>query len=454
MLESLKRFHNVKSFREFFTLLTWQDIEKVAAIPLFLFLVSPFIFFWHVTINNGWSFHMTISTIQLITFVLGATVLLCTFVKQRIEQFSLRSIAGDRMPQLLFLAMALLILISTLVNGFTSLALHGDSYRGESVFSFWCYILCYYGCASVIRSEIVKKFLCHALLFSSIFLAVVVLLDLLGLISIWHFHHRYPDYVFAINAVFINPNHYAYYLAVCVMLSFGLFLFEKKRMLCGIYLASLVLNTVVLVLNSSRGGYLGVLAGICTAIILIYKKGLASRRRFWIAVAVFTAASGIGFFFIPENFERFIRLFNDTFHILRRDKDADNAGSGRWKLWRYTIEYIAQKPLLGWGTEGVADMLNQECEIDRTHCEYLQYAAFYGIPTALVYITALVSIFRKAWKQVKELPPVSIAALLTGAAYLISAAFGNTMFYTAPYLFIMLGLGFQSSLPDRASAQK
>ena len=453
MLESLKRFHNVKSFREFFTLLTWQDIEKVAAIPLFLFLVSPFIFFWHVTINKGWTFHMTISTIQLITFVLGATVLLCTFVKQRIEQFSLRSIAGDRMPQLLFLAMALLILISTLVNGFTSLALHGDSYRDESVFSFWCYILCYYGCASVIRSTRLKSVLFNAFLIGSTFISAAALLDKAGILSIWHFH--FVQWEGTMAAVFYQYNHFAYYLLIAVMLSAVLALYAESRVLQLLYLQAFALHTATLVINGTRGCYLAVLCTLFLTFLLLLKTNRSRLKRFWIVLTVFVAASMTGILCNPGFIGRFSRLLMDFTNIIMQDEQAAYAGSHRWTLWKLTLGYIAEKPLLGWGTEGIGERLELESQDnDRPHCEYLQYAAFYGIPTALVYITALVSIFRKAWKQVKELPPVSIAALLTGAAYLISAVFGNTMFYTAPYPFIMLGLGFQSSLPDRASAQK
>jgi O-antigen ligase len=127
------------------------------------------------------------------------------------------------------------------------------------------------------------------------------------------------------------------------------------------------------------------------------------------------------------------------------------AGTGRGSLWRLTIESIARRPVFGWGTEGIADYLkaNSLDGNNRPHNEYLQYAAFYGIPAALVYITALCSIYRKAFKQLAELPAINICALLAGAGYLFSACFGNTMFYTAPFLFIMLGLGCYDPLPDK-----
>ena len=42
----------------------------------------------------------------------------------------------------------------------------------------------------------------------------------------------------------------------------------------------------------------------------------------------------------------------------------------------------------------------------------------------------------------KKLTNVQIVSLIASFAYLASSFFGVTMFYTAPYLFILLGLGY------------
>lgn len=123
---------------------------------------------------------------------------------------------------------------------------------------------------------------------------------------------------------------------------------------------------------------------------------------------------------------------------------ADSAGTGRWGLWKNTLKYISERPVIGWGIEGIAERLELDSGglNNRPHNEFLQYAAFFGIPAAVLYICGLAGVFIHSWKKRFEIGKYSVACLSVAFTYIFSSLFGNTMFYTAPFLFIFLGLGF------------
>ena len=78
---------------------------------------------------------------------------------------------------------------------------------------------------------------------------------------------------------------------------------------------------------------------------------------------------------------------------------------------------------------------------DRPHNEFLQYSAFFGIPATVFYVAGILAIYLKALKNKYKLDIYAKASLITAFAYLVSSLFGNTMYYTTPYLFILLGIG-------------
>ena len=454
MLESLKRFQNAKSLNDLFTLMTLKELDVLAAFPLTLFFISPVIVFWQITIINTWRYEMTVGSLRMITVIFSIIVLTCDFAKQHLSGSKLRDMVSEHKPKIWFILMAVLIMISTFINGFTQFALEGDYYRGESVFGFLSYILCFYGCASTVRYERTKRFLMNSFLIAAAFTSIMALLDMSGIMYIWHFHpERQPD---TLTGVFYQYNHFGYYLAIAVTISFAMYLFEDSINLKFLYLLSVALQTLTLIINNTRGCYLACLGAVILTCLVYLKTRKPKISTVLPVLAVFAVSVVTGFIVIPQNLQRFLKLFRDVSDLTASaapgadEVNTSNAGTGRWLLWKLTVGAIIQKPLFGWGTEGICNLLalNSIDGNNRPHNEFLQYAAFYGIPASLTYIAALVSIYRRAYSQLSKLSRSTVAALLGGCAYLISSCFGNTMFYTAPFLFILLGLGFRSESKD------
>jgi O-antigen ligase len=455
MLNSFKRFQNAKTFKELIAVMTWKDMDLIAAIPVMLFMISPVIFFWQITFIKSWIYEITVNSLMAITAIFSVIVMSCDYSKQFLSGKTFRKMISDYLPQVLFLLMAVLIIISTFINGFTEYAVHGDLHRGESVFSFLGYILCFFGCAAVIRYERTKKFILNAFLIASGFISAVALLDYYGIIPVWHFHQVQKN---AMCAVFNNSNHFGYYLAIAVTVSFAMCLFEDSLIFRVLYMISVSLHTFTLIINKTRGSYLACLAAVIVT-CLVYVRTRKARLTVLLPVlAVFIASTAAGLLIVPRGLKRFLKLFRDVSDITASEVygdteiNTDRAGSGRWILWKLTVGAILQKPVFGWGTEGISNLLTSSRHNNRPHNEYLEYAAFYGIPACLSYLAAVTNIYYRAIRKLSELSCLEIAALMGALTYLISACFGNTMFYTTPFLFILLGLGFHTGSTEQSAS--
>ena len=135
-----------------------------------------------------------------------------------------------------------------------------------------------------------------------------------------------------------------------------------------------------------------------------------------------------------------VGLFTDVNKIVSKSEDAASAGTARWGIWLKAVEFIKEKPLFGHGFGGIAYRLSDATGSEKVHNEYLEYAAYYGIPAAIIYIGGLVSIYIKALIKRKSVDNATFCCLVAAFGYIVSAFFGNEIIYTIPYFFILLGL--------------
>ena len=454
MLKSWKRFHNIESFRALFQVMTPRDTERVAVIPLLLFVLSPVLAMILRLIDPDSTYQMVTNPIQTLTVAAGILTLICCIGMQAVRGHSAEDIFYDHTAKVCFLLFAILMLVSVAANGFTELGIHGDSYRRESLLTFMSYGLFYYGCAAMIVSEGVKRMLCRVLVYSSWCITVPALLDRYGVLQIKQFHDMRQE-AGTLTANFFQYNHYAYYLMMVIMVSLGLFLFEEKRVWRVAALVTMTAQTFTLVTNRTRGCLLACLVMLGLTWVVLRMTGKKAGKRLAAATAAFVIAAVIGYLLSPENWQRIVKTVDEAYNLAAQNENAKYAGAGRGLLWKLTVKYISEKPLLGWGTEGIRDRMVIESGHlnNRPHNEYLEYAAFFGIPACIAYLSAVLSVFVRAIRQRKLLSVMSITALIAAGTYLMSAFFGNTMFYTAPFLFIFMGLGFRSDLPEKPAEQ-
>lgn len=439
--EQYRAIVNSKTPKEFFQNIPWGLIEILSAIPGMVFIASV-AYQLVIMFTAPYGYAGATKSAGRIAAVIGVVVIVLVIGKKYTEQESPRQFFRQNIPIVFFLGLMLLMILSTCINlSSNSMAVCGDGYRSESIFSFLIYFAAYYFCSSMIRREKIKSVMIYAFLS----LALIQNSIVLYFTFVLHKTHFFDGGSGRITGLYSQFNHYGYYLLLVIIFGFAMTILEKNKILKMLAFVNFLTGSTALVLNDTFGCFL---ACIFAMLFSVFAFSVVRRKICLPAIGLFVLFWAIAFlinFWQPTVLSNLITFSHDVSNIASGSEQAANAGTGRFTLWRLTLGYILEKPLFGYGVEGIAQRLYNDAgvyAIDRPHNEYLQYAVFFGIPAMLLYLGGLVSIFLSAWKNRKRIDSYSLAALCTAFAYLFSALFGNTMHYTAPYLFIFIGLSF------------
>ena len=346
-------------------------------------------------------------------------------------------------PLKLFFALLLWMCGNVLfVNGVTDSVWFGDGLQHESFLLHIEYFLSFLMMGVFLREQRLKLWLLRGLTAVSLFLVPCAF-------YLWRNLQASPvyyDWRPSVACIWSNPNYYGYFLTVFVSLSAALFAGAESRGWRAFYAAALVANSVTLCYNDTLGAWIGALCG-CLFVVAAYRLrdgrwnrwSLAALGLFLLSMCAVGLANG-------RLFANVSGLSRDVGLVLTQPDSAaaQGTGSGRWIIWRRCVELIRQYPLFGIGFEGVYVRNLREFmgAHYRPHNEYMQYALFYGIPGGALYLAGCASIYIRALRRRAVLDNVTLAALTAAFGYLCGAFFGLTVYNTAPYLFIMLGLGY------------
>jgi O-antigen ligase len=241
-------------------------------------------------------------------------------------------------------------------------------------------------------------------------------------------------------AIFYHGNHYGYFLVMVIAVAAGCFINYKGKM-AVISAVSLIISLGALALNRSMGGILA--AGtvlIIMTIISAVGKGDEGRRALIMLAAMLLAAAAALALIRPLR-EDIMQMAAEFMQIVSGDNNI-YAGNGRWGIWQYVAEYIADYPIWGYGCEGIADIMKSYTLTTSPHNEPLTYAAFFGIPAAVLYCAGVITAVIKGIRNGRHDPDSRIAAY-AAMGYFISSIFGLAFFYTTPFEFVFLGLASQ-----------
>lgn len=442
-----ERFRSIRSFGDFWKALAWRDIEWIAAIPSLLFFSLPFLYISLIHFTMYWmGWRHVGGAVYFICVVTGILALLLALGKWRADPSVVKVFSKQNaITAVCFLILVVLMGTSSVVNDWHMFDLVGFSFHRESLMTYISYIMIFFFPAACIRSTDIKRFIiCYAVLVSFQH-GLQTYLDGLG---IWENYALHMSNSLNYTGIFLNTNHYGYYLTVTILLSAGMaawFEHHSWRML-GLY--SFLLQTVVLVLNNTMGCFLSSLIGLVFMAIMhriVYRK---HSHRIGLLIAAYLAV-WLGTQFFTQNSLESIKEFGfDLSRLFFNNNDELEGGTGRVKLWYYTLQYIAEKPIFGYGVEGIFAQLNNEAGNTRTHNLYLECAAFFGIPAAICMITGIFCIYLNGLKRKATLDRHTMMIMAAAFAFAVSGVFGTSMFYTTPYFYLLLGLGF-SVLPQQ-----
>ncbi len=426
-------------------------LQKIAVVAVFPLLVSPLIQFVRNCLWPERSFGLFGQestypwTIELINAFAGAGIILLWImflytIWRGSDSFKKAFIR--MLPQSFFLLLVVWAVVASVIKGHTLYFTEGAPVLSESMMTFALYFAGYFFVGILLSQEKYRRIVVLTIIGGGTIIGILSLIDFFGVSLKPGFYDN------KVSAVFYNSNHYAYYLTICILLAAVSFVYEKKLWLRCVLLCSFVCNTVVLIVNDTLGSFLAVLFALGGFVWLVASgkttKAPEQRKRETKSAVVllcgYLLITIIMSFFYNTIFRSLVVMVFDIGKILTDAEDKDRAGNSRFRIWRYTIQYIREEPIFGHGVDEIAMRLYKDSGFSRSHNEYLQYTAFWGIPGLLLYLLACGAVFVRGLKERFVQQPYVCAAFVAAAGYMASAFFGNTKYYVSPFFFIVLGI--------------
>ena len=319
----------------------------------------------------------------------------------------------------------------------------GTIYRKDGYISYILYAGIF-ALSFCLKSDRLKKLLLNLFILIAVLGIIFIELPKNGILQniFWQNDH--------VRGVFFNLNHYGYYLLIATSISAFFFAIEenvlKKVYYCTIYIYLIY----YLIINNTFGCYLALLGTLILflAISIIKKQNIKIAL---ITIGIFVFVTIFANIFNNTTSQNIKQLGLDLGSIvgatLSKELENNNketymqAGSGRMEIWIAGLKFFANRPVLGYGPENLRPMYEANgIDQDRPHNIVIQQLTTSGAIGTLLYFTALGIIFIRGIKKVGKKKTILEVCLFTSISYMISAMFGNSMYYTSPYFFIMLGL--------------
>lgn len=195
---------------------------------------------------------------------------------------------------------------------------------------------------------------------------------------------------FRATAIFPDPHMLAFFINMIIFLSLGLIFHLKNKKVSYIVILFFLFSASLL--TFSRGGYLGLSAGL-VFLAFYYIPKLSKKYKAAIVAAIFLLGMLL---FIPSPVsQRFFSSFNF--------KEGSN--KGRIETWGKAVEIIASHPIFGVGIGNYPLEIKAVAgyrEPIYSHNAYLDIAAETGIANALIWIGIILVSFKKFLAKSQE----------------------------------------------------
>lgn len=348
------------------------------------------------------------------------------------------------LPIILFVLYMTWTLISCILSQDQYKAFYGTDTRKDGYFTYIAYAGIF-SLALCLKDTRIKKVLLNLFILIATLIIALVEIRKQGFLStlIWT-----KDIT---KGPFFNSNHYGYYLMMVASIALFLFIMEDKKVLKMVYLLIYSYFIYYLIINNTFGSYLALfLTIVMFMVVAIIKK--EKRILALISIIIFAGISICTQTAKNINTqhnknitsENIKQLSSDISKITNAKNNPNNkyeeAGSGRLALWINGTKFFIESPVFGYGPENL-EVKYKEVGIlqDRPHNLILQLLTTSGLPGCILYMSAVGIILIRGLKNIDMKNDLLVVCLFTSIAYLISSMFGNSMYYTSPYFYIILG---------------
>ena len=255
---------------------------------------------------------------------------------------------------------------------------------------------------------------------------------------------------------FINRHHFAGYMELTIALPLGLLfggaIAKEKRLL---YLFIAALMGVALIMTTSRGGIISLIAEIFffVAVTSVWRPSRAQRRskkKSRIRSAGIRIGLGVGLLvalFVG------VLFFGGEFSIYRiiDSVNTDDPTTGRAHFWSVTLGIIKAHPILGTGLGAFGVVYTQFdtrsglFRLEQAHNDYLQILSDAGIVGGILGLSFVILLFRRAFHRMRSKDEFRRAVALGAAggcfAVLVHSFFDFTLHTTSNALLFLVLAG-------------
>lgn len=442
-----------KTIKEIYMIIGLDAFEKPAFILLCIWAMLPV---WSIWSHFYWGIRTAFSDMRTgviwnsyqnsVLFVGEFTLALAVLYLIGVLILDRRAFFGrlKKSPwNVCLLAMLGWAVLSTVFSEDISRSLQGSAYRFEGILTYFFYASVFV-LAQIVHDPRWKEIYYKIFCVCACIISVSVILQDAGVPGV-------KDVLYIpLASVFFQFNHTGYYLCMSTLCTMGLLLFAKNVRQVVLYAFAVFLQMYALLVNSTLGGYLGVFVGLVAFTSFVF-VGCRKREHYrsirtalFVAIGVFALTTALSYFdLIPTSSGQnmrvnFATMWDDTEKLA--SGNGDSAGHGRVTLWKTGLAMLPIHPVLGFGPENMDKELQATIWNDRIDNEVLQYAIYLGIPAALLYLAALFTLAFSRGASLPRLRPAAFVAAGCVFGYLLSSMLGNSMFYTAPYFWIFLGI--------------
>lgn len=232
-----------------------------------------------------------------------------------------------------------------------------------------------------------------------VIIGVAVFLAFFGLVKAagsnpfpwWEYRElSYPRAMLA--ATFGNHNHLAGSLEMAIPLLLGLCLAGLRRFWLAVLLLLAALLATAWLLSLSRGGWIGLLAGLGFMGLALAEKQKVKGRRLLAIIAALAVVSAVVLIGSTPAVERLLTAETGT---------DDGSLQSRLVVWQAVLAMLRDHPLLGTGPGTFATVFTQYqppgmlVRFFQAHNDYLHFLAETGIAMAAVIAWLVAAVFRK-----------------------------------------------------------
>lgn len=341
----------------------------------------------------------------------------------------------EKIVIILVIAFFAFCIIATILSDLPIQSLIGTQYRREGLFTYIAYFLIIFNSMFICNTDKKKIY--------QLFVIVGTILSILTLLQL----KEYLFYIqYSYNGIFFQFNHFSYFLILALVCNTCLFITSNLKLEKILYFISYVIMLYQLIINNTFGGYLALL--ITTIFILIYYIFIKKIKLnsiiiliTFILLSMFVNKSGSNIVYnnFFENTQQIKEAIDTNFED---EKVIYQLGTTRGRLWAKAIDMIKERPIFGYGIEGIEEEYHKigMWYADKPHNIIIALIAYIGIPGMLCFFGALGIVMVSILLKIKELSNEDVIAYFACICFLGSSLVANSMFYTTPYFCIFMGI--------------